>query len=154
MPCQASFAPIGEQLETDFQVHELPSVVDAPSQSSEVSTVLLKALLITLPKRSLTESRQSERNRSSMKMQPGEVSPAPLSTLLVTLTRPVHKLSKASRRSLTPVQAPQRMSKASTHFGNPRLSSAKTVERLVHVWQPPFELHSDSRSLVDIWKRM
>ena len=44
-PCQVSVAPIGEQLETNFQVHELPSVVDAPSQSSEAEVLVNTALL-------------------------------------------------------------------------------------------------------------
>ena len=35
-----------------------------------------------------------------------------LYTLLVTITRPVHRLSKASRRSLTLVPTPRRLSKA------------------------------------------
>ena len=43
-------------------------------------------------------------------------------TLLVTTTRLVHRLPKASKCSLTPVQAPQ---------------------RLLHIWQPLFELHRD-----------
>ena len=42
---QASVAPIGEQLDTNFQVHELPSVVDAPSQSSEAEVLVNTALL-------------------------------------------------------------------------------------------------------------
>ena len=50
-----------------------------------------------------------------------------LYTLLVTITRPAYRLSKASRHSITPVQALQRLSKVSTCFGNPRLSSAVTV---------------------------
>lgn len=44
-PSQVSVAPIGEQLETDFQVHELPSVVDAPPQSSEAEVLVNTALL-------------------------------------------------------------------------------------------------------------
>ena len=40
-----SVAPIGEQLEINFQVHELPSVVDAPSQSSEAEVLVNTALL-------------------------------------------------------------------------------------------------------------
>ena len=38
-PRQASVTPVGEQLETNLQVHELPSVVDAPSQSSETEVL-------------------------------------------------------------------------------------------------------------------
>ena len=45
MPCQASVAPIGEQLETNFQVHELLSVVDAPFQSNEAKVLVNTALL-------------------------------------------------------------------------------------------------------------
>ena len=44
-PSQVSVAPIGEQLETDFQVHELLSVVDAPPQSSEAEVLVNTALL-------------------------------------------------------------------------------------------------------------
>ena len=44
-PSQVSVAPIGEQLDTNFQVHELPSVVDAPSQSSEAEVLVNTALL-------------------------------------------------------------------------------------------------------------
>ena len=70
-------------------------------------------------------------------------------TLLVTITRPVHRLSKASSHSLTPVRTPQRLSKA-----NPCSSSAETVEGQyqVHVWQNLFELHRDCRRLVHVWQ--
>ena len=44
-PCQVSVTPIGEQLETNFQVHELPSVVDVPPQSSEAEVIVNTALL-------------------------------------------------------------------------------------------------------------
>ena len=44
-PCQVSVAPIGEQLETNFQVHELPSVVDVPPQPSEAEVLVNTALL-------------------------------------------------------------------------------------------------------------
>ena len=103
-----------------------------------------------------------------------------LHTLLVTITRLVHRLSKASRHTVTPVWALQRLSKAITHLAAPipalqRLSKVSTClanparapqrllkasthlatpvelhrdcQRLVHIWQPPFKLHSVSRSL-------
>ena len=44
-PCQVSVAPIGEQLETNFQVHERLSVVDVPPQSSEAEVLVNTALL-------------------------------------------------------------------------------------------------------------
>ena len=95
-----------------------------------------------------------------------------LSTLLGIITRPGHRLLKASRRSLTPRSSSAETVKGYYIFSNPRSSSAETVKeqhmfgdprsssadtycrRLVHGWQTPFELHSDSRSLVDIWKQL
>ena len=59
-----------------------------------------------------------------------------LYTLLVTITRPAYRLSKAIRHLATPIRALQKLSKGATF------------------WQPPFELCSDSRSLISIRKRL
>ena len=50
---------------------------------------------------------------------------------------------------LTHVQAPQRLSKAIARLATP-FELCRDCRRLVHIWQPPFKLRSDSSSLVDI----
>ena len=50
----------------------------------------------------------------------------------VTITRPVHRLLKASRRSLTPVRGPQRLSKAIARLATP-IELRRDCQRLAHV---------------------
>ena len=87
-----------------------------------------------------------------------------LCTLPLTVIKPVHRLSKASRCSLTlvscpdtlghettltPVWAPKGLPKASRCFLTP-FELCRDCWRLVHVqvWQPLFELCRDCRKLV------
>ena len=69
---------------------------------------------------------------------------------LAPITRPDHRLSKASRCSLNPGQAPQRLSKAISRLPPSHSSSTETVKGYYKCGNLLFELHRDCWRLLHV----